>query len=43
MMALAENDDAWPMQDVAFEIKAALNAIARRSGYEFSKPSESIQ
>jgi hypothetical protein len=28
VMALEDNDAAWPIQDVAFEIKNALEAIA---------------
>jgi hypothetical protein len=28
VMALEDNNDAWPLQDVAYEIKDALEAIA---------------
>jgi hypothetical protein len=28
VMALEENDDLWPLQEVAFELKHKLNALA---------------
>lgn len=32
LMALEDGDEAWPMQDAAFEIKDALEAIAQGVG-----------